>query len=555
MKKILLFFLLIAYSIVVSSKEVSMADAKKIADNFMALKVKTQIVNSNIIVFQKDKFIYTYLVNFQPEGWAILSADDRAQSVVAYSESGKFDTLGIKQLPFYFWFEGYAKQIKDVIESKSLQIHPSWNIDYFNKKNTTAVDPLISVTWNQGSGWNAYCPIDSRGPGGRVYAGCVAVAMAQCMSVYKHPTKGVGERQYNHSIYGTQYVNFSNAEYNWNLMSDNQSSNEIAKLLYHLGVSVSMNYGYDGSGAYSTSVPNAIKSYFDYSSKAQYVKKSDYTVENAWEDLLIEELSNGRPIFYSGDGGDGQAGHAFNVDGVNEQRMFHFNWGWSGSYNGYFSLNSLTPGSNNFSVNQAAVIYFMPRDHKPYDILLSNNSVKEKLPANTVVGTITVLDDTPNDQHTLEITGALDIDENPTQVPFTILDNKIVTTEELSFSTIPMYEVVVKATDLDGNTFSKPFLISVIKNVTNSIFDNEVSEFNLYYMNEKIVFNLNSKQEGRFTVSVFDILGRLVQENNFYKSGGVYTNSIDIKPNSSGVFIVSLKFSDNKGISKKVIIE
>lgn len=555
MKKVLLFSLLIVYSIVVSSKEVSMADAKKFADNFMTLKVKSQPINSNIIVFQQDKLVYTYLVNFQPEGWAILSADDRAQSVVAYSESGRFDTLGIKQLPFYFWFEGYAKQVKEVIEGKSSQIHPSWSLNYFMKKSTTAVDPLISVTWNQGSGWNAFCPVDSRGPGGRVYAGCVAVAMAQCMSVYKHPTKGVGERQYTHSIYGTQYVNYSNAEYNWSLMSDNQSSAETAKLLYHLGVAVSMNYGYDGSGAYSTSVPGAIKTYFDYSSKAQHVKKSDYTVENAWEDLLIEELSNGRPIYYSGDGGDGQAGHAFNLDGVNEQRMFHFNWGWSGSYNGYFSLNSLAPGTNNFSVNQAAVIYFMPRDHKPYDILLSNNSVKEKLPANTVVGTITVLDDTPNDQHTLEVTGALDIDENPTQVPFTILNNKIVTTAELSFASVPMYEVVVKATDIDGNSFSKSFLISVIKNVINSIDDNEVAEFKLYNKDDKIVFSIDSKHEGRFTVSVFDILGRLVQEGRYYKSQGEYSNSIDIKHNSSGVFVVSLKFFDNTSISKKVIVE
>jgi hypothetical protein len=47
---------------------------------------------------------------------------------------------------------------------------------------------------------------------------------------------------------------------------------------------------------------------------------------------LIDELVQGRPLIYSGNGDNNQAGHAFNLDGVSgDGRYFHVNWGWSGS--------------------------------------------------------------------------------------------------------------------------------------------------------------------------------------------------------------------------------
>jgi hypothetical protein len=53
---------------------------------------------------------------------------------------------------------------------------------------------------------------------------------------------------------------------------------------------------------------------------------------------LRSELDAGRPIYYHG---FGSGGHAFNVDGYQGNDFFHFNWGWSGSYNGYYYLDNL----------------------------------------------------------------------------------------------------------------------------------------------------------------------------------------------------------------------
>ena len=40
--------------------------------------------------------------------------------------------------------------------------------------------------------------------------------------------------------------------------------------------------------------------------------------------------------------------------------MFHFNWGWGGSGDGYFALNALTPTGKNYSFNKRAIIKIQP---------------------------------------------------------------------------------------------------------------------------------------------------------------------------------------------------
>jgi hypothetical protein len=552
MKRLIVVFTVLFLCLNLYSEEVSLKTAKEYADKFMSVKANKTVNSSEICVFQKEKIAYTYLVNYKPEGWAILSADDRASAIIAYSEVGVFDTAGIKNLPFFFWFKSYENQMKSIISSKKTEVHPSWaDKEYYTRtKSTKSVDPLINVTWNQGSGFNASCPADVNGPGGHAYAGCVAVAMAQCMSVYKHPTTGSGSHSYNESDYGTQYVDFSNAEYKWDSMGISGANKYVALLLYHLGVSVNMNYGYDGSGAFSSGVPSAIKTYFDYTSKAKHVSKSDYS-DTEWHDLLVGELENGRPVYYAGD--DGSSGHAFNIDGVSSSDLFHLNWGWSGNYNGYYSLNSLSPGSNNFSTNQEAVVSFAPRDPKPYDITLSNNTIKENLPVNYLVGTLTASDDTPDDIHTFEVIAPDDIFGNPGTIPFAIDSNKLVTTEILKYSTKTSYEIIVKVTDKTGYTYEKSFIIFVSKNPSSDIIIESIADLSLSCENNSIKFGFDSSFDGKFSVSIYDVLGKLIITNYYNKTRGVYTNSISLNEDLKGLFLVLFDFKKFR-ITKKVVV-
>ena len=136
-----------------------------------------------------------------------------------------------------------------------------------------------------------------------------------------------------------------------------QANIPVATLLYHLGVSVDMQYSPSGSGAYSSDARDALVDYFGYSPNAQLLPKNSFPIET-FIYKLKNELNLNRPVYYSGSGSGG--GHAFVCDGYQGDDFFHFNWGWSGYANGYFYLNNLNPGGTQFNQGQAAMFYVYP---------------------------------------------------------------------------------------------------------------------------------------------------------------------------------------------------
>jgi hypothetical protein len=194
--------------------------------------------------------------------------------------------------------------------------------------------PLLSTKWNQGQYYNASCPVDAEGTDGHVPVGCVAVAMAQVMKYHNYPVTGTGSHSYSHPVYGTLSANFGATTYNWASMPDSLSKydSDVATLLYHVGVSVEMDYTPDQSGAYMSDAAYALETYFKYSNSLSYVWKSSYSTDE-WTTILRTEIDNKRPILYSG---HGTGGHAFVCDGYSGSDYFHFNWGWGGSEDNYF---------------------------------------------------------------------------------------------------------------------------------------------------------------------------------------------------------------------------
>jgi len=82
---------------------------------------------------------------------------------------------------------------------------------------------------------------------------------------------------------------------------------------------------------------------------------------------MRSSLNKKRPVLYTG---QGTGGHAFVCDGYQGTSYFHFNWGWNGSYDGYFYISSLTPGGDNFNSYQGAVLDIHPKNNLPAAPLL-----------------------------------------------------------------------------------------------------------------------------------------------------------------------------------------
>ena len=308
-----------------------------------------------------------HVFNFEGGGFIVVSADDVAIPVLAESDQGYIETE-ITNPATRYWFDCYSREIAAAVASGADNTATSaeWNTILNNqiKEPTADVAPLLTTTWDQNGYYNYYCPTATGGPAGKAYVGCVATAMGQIMKYHNFPVTGVGSYSYMDGTYGLQTANFGNTNYNFaamaNVASNTNGYRDIAKLLYHAGVSVDMAYGVDeGSGAFSEDVPWALTTYFNYDNAT--IRQEFMSAYNAtdWKNLIKSELDARRPVYYSGSGTDG--GHAWVCDGYrNSDGKFHMNWGWSGVSNGYFAIGALTTPAGTFNSSNSIVCGIKP---------------------------------------------------------------------------------------------------------------------------------------------------------------------------------------------------
>ena len=340
-----------------------------------------------------DDLIHIFNIN-ENEGFVIISGDDLATPVLGYSFGNGFEATNLPD-NFRKWMEGYKSQIR-YIRSQSGEASPEtarqWEALVSGRTgdeagSATAVDPLVTTTWDQSPYYNEYCPYDYQA-GDLTVTGCAATAMAQIMKFWNYPQRGSGFHSYSHQLYGTLSANFGDATYDWGSMPNNVSGANaaVATLMYHCGISIDMNYGVasaGGSGAYviidhspvQNCVEFALEEYFGYDTGLRGVFRENYSTGDSIE-LLKTELEAGRPIEYAGFGSGG--GHAFVCDGFDPNDFFHFNWGWSGFYDGYFSIDALDPGGTGTgggsggynSGHQALIGIKPPGDQVNYELSL-----------------------------------------------------------------------------------------------------------------------------------------------------------------------------------------
>ncbi len=340
-----------------------------------------------------NPLLYIFSIN-QDDGFIIVSAEDHARAILGYSLGGASNPSNLP-INYQKWIEGYKNQIRYIRsnpDDASPAIMEEWQDlikgEYgTSKKSVSAIEPLLTTQWNQSPFVNDLCPYDTYA-GERTVTGCVATAMAQIMKFWDYPATGSGYYSYAHDTYGSLSASFGSTTYDWASMPDvvNSTNQAVATLMYHCGVSVEMSYGVPsqgGSGAYVISdrspvehcVEYALKNYFKYSENMQGVIR-DYYSTASWTALLKTELDAGRPIEYAGFGSGG--GHAFVCDGYNASDYFHFNWGWGGAYDGYFSIDALDPagtgiggGSGGFNSGHQALIGISPPSQvTEYDLRL-----------------------------------------------------------------------------------------------------------------------------------------------------------------------------------------
>ncbi len=304
-----------------------------------------------------------YAVNFD-RGFVVLSAAKNVWPVVAYAFEGSF-TYPEKEQNVAAWLQQYERQLAHAAQTGAAPtpaIREAWQL--FDQSRQPQpfrdVEPMLTSKWDQGKYYNGMCPADPAGPAGHCYTGCVATAMGQLMYYFRFPQNGTGSYSYTLPDYGTLSADFGNTTYRWNEMVNQLSAvnDATAELLFHLGVAVDMVYGPTGSGMYNHKAAYALRTYFNYSPETQYVFRDSTSMD--WDSLLMTHLDRHIPMYYAGWSVPNINGHAFIVDGYQGEHFYHFNWGWSGSYDGYFYTDELTPGGSNFNLAQELIINCFP---------------------------------------------------------------------------------------------------------------------------------------------------------------------------------------------------
>ncbi|MDG1332125.1 MAG: C10 family peptidase [Crocinitomicaceae bacterium] len=204
------------------------------------------------------------------------------------------------------------------------------------------VSPLLSTTWNQTCYYNALVPtFGSGGSCGNAYTGCNSTAMAQICKYYAYPTTGFGSHC--NSNFPSECADFSAANYNYAAMPNAVSSAnlEVATLMYDLGVSVDMSWSGTNSTSFFSS--KVLKKHFAYSPK---MYSTAIFLFGSTAELIAgikAELDEGRPVYAKG------GGHFYLIDGYNSSDEFHMNFGWGGTYDGYFPIDAVTNPAGTFN--------------------------------------------------------------------------------------------------------------------------------------------------------------------------------------------------------------
>ncbi|WP_136468072.1 C10 family peptidase [Flagellimonas onchidii] len=380
-----------------NEKNVSLDLAKQVALNFTKDKAfikKPDKVSTNADVLRsnqkldkeiKEAYVVSqgdepafYIILFEPNGFAFISATVKEEPVIAFSESAEFDfdnlPIGLNQ-----WID-FQKQRIISIKNSDIEVpqelldewdrylgHPDFDpetgddpVDNPNEGNYHIVKgPLMQTTWGQGCGYNnlinSNC--NSGGACNRPWTGCVATAMAQIIRYYEYPNN------YDYSIM-LDKVEFADR--------NTTGANEISKLMRDVGNAVDMDYGCGGSGADTEDeVASSFKNDFGYSS-ATYHNNYNGSTKYEW---VKSEINADRPVIFRG--GEQKHwggvipyyadGHAWVCDGYmstgfngSSHLKFHMNWGWNDAHDGWYSFNNFNPNGNTFNYKVGIVTNIRP---------------------------------------------------------------------------------------------------------------------------------------------------------------------------------------------------
>lgn len=366
MKKTLLSMMaLLIGSLSAHADFVSKEEAKAKAQNFISQRMMRagngSLSKSNAAGMKKDLVCVSdeakpayYIFNYADStGFVIVSAESNTLEILAYSDQDYFHEEDIDKGAEVF----LAQYERDAAIARANALTEKQREYVRNATRAAASGEVVLETacLNQSDGyWDMkYSPLQG------APAGCTATAAAIIMHYHQWPAQGKGSNAYVSNTHGLKLSrDFSQDTYNWSCIPktpyylggwSEEAKNEVPKILLACGIACNMNYDYDGSGASTNRMLSSMVENFSYAigfKKYIYSGNSYADMTEAWQ-AARNSIDNNMPVLVSASGDRGA--HAFVLDGYNSQ-YYHYNMGWGGSNNGWWSNGSIS--YNNYKINE-----------------------------------------------------------------------------------------------------------------------------------------------------------------------------------------------------------
>ena len=300
---------------------------------------------------------------FNDGGGTILSpSDDNLQSVI-----GRFRG-NMESVPpaMTAWLKETDKEIafakqhaipKGIVKAKAVAG------DAEPPRGRKSIKPLIKATWGQSAPYNQDLKFDGKS----VIVGCNAVAIGMIMLYWAKKgyrrgctaTKAYTSKTAKYkvpSLAARMSFDFDNMTFG--KPSTSAQKKAIADMLRHIGYALQSDYTTNLTTAPVANDVTVLAKSVRMGDTERILARNGYA---AWEGQIYDEITNERPVLVLGCTSSGGC-HIFVVDGYDASTdMYHVNWGWGGSCNGYFRLSVLdATAAKAYSSNKQAIIGINP---------------------------------------------------------------------------------------------------------------------------------------------------------------------------------------------------
>lgn len=367
------------------------------SSNLQAGGAKKAAANITVEKYQSLDMVNVY--GIKGKGVVFISKDDDIEPVLGISD----EDFDVNNMPCGMkWWLNTA--------NKSLERMKAKGITYSANPMAASGRPtyFIKTYWNQDKPFNNLCPQIN---GSAAPTGCIATAMAQIMKYYQYPATSKGTGIYSVTTYkdkndkeGTTkwYKRELGHTYQWTamlssygIMSEDEND-AVATLMADAGAASQMNYQANGSGTIEWYAAKGFAENFRYDSLAISCLQRDFYTDAEWMEMVRKEMEAKQPVLYCGSD-EIEGGHAFLLDGIQEDGKVHVNWGWGKSGDGWFDIDVLRPNitgftGEGFNIGQSMVLGFKQQETPSadeenisqwvtdgYSFYISNNELHVKL--------------------------------------------------------------------------------------------------------------------------------------------------------------------------------